>query len=761
MTLVDDDLRTAPLPPIPPGPRNPFSSTRRAFALLAIAIVALMSVAGIATAADAAAPVPQVPASVVQPLGAVEAAVVVPYSQLIGAADARNLNAAVVDTSSYWVAATDREGRVIAAQIPRPKAGQDFAQPAAEATTAAKPNTPPGAFDLAASLRADGVTVLQPAASASSGSGLSPLMRYLLLPLGIAIIAVLALGSIALVRRMTGTAKGGSRGGMAGHGKIRKNAQVEPPAVRFDDVAGCDEAVEELQEVVLFLTDPDRFLKVGARMPRGVILHGPPGTGKTLLAKAVAGESGVPFFALSGSDFVDTYVGVGASRVRDLFALARKSPTGAIIFFDEIDAIGRARGGGSGGADSEREGTLNQLLVELDGFGDRDRVVVIAATNRLDMLDTALLRPGRFDRRVQVGLPAETGRLAILKLHSKGMPIATPESLEALARVTAGFAGADLSNMVNEAAIMAARDGRESIMAHDLDEGMLRAIAGPQKADRRIAEGELEVIAWHEAGHALAAELCPTHQKAQKVTILARGDAGGLALYGNMDRTLTSQQHLHERMVVAMAGRAAEQIRFGIISSGAANDLEQVNMMAREAVERLGFSPRVGQIISTSGPHQMQLSGDTRVMIDEEMRRMVDAAYVDAVALLTDHREELDAFGALLLERDQVDRADIEELLSALNGGGRRLPARADALPTSREPVSVPVAQGIPEAVAVSDPVPVPAEAERRRRLSVPLPRGRRIRTGVEGAAAAIYTVTIPRLSVRRRRSRRKGPGIA
>ncbi len=758
MTPADDDLRTAQLPPIPPGPRNPFSSLRRALALMAIAIVALMSVAGIATAADAA-PAAQVPASVVQPLGAVEEPVVVPYTQLIGAADARNLNAAVVNTSSYWVAATDREGRVIAAQIPRPKAGQDFAQPAAAADAApANPKSPPGAFDLAASLRADGVTVLQPAASAASGSGLSPLMRYLMLPLGIAIIAVLALGSIVLVRRMMGNKQGGSRGGMAGHGKIRKNAQVEPPAVRFGDVAGCDEAVEELREVVLFLTDPDRFLKVGARMPRGVILHGPPGTGKTLLAKAVAGESGVPFFALSGSDFVDTYVGVGASRVRDLFALARKSPTGAIIFFDEIDAIGRARGGGAGGADSEREGTLNQLLVELDGFGDRDRVVVVAATNRLDMLDTALLRPGRFDRRVQVGLPAETGRLAILKLHSRGMPIATPESLEALARVTAGFAGADLSNMVNEAAIMAARDGRESIMAHDLDEGMLRAIAGPQKADRRIAEGELEVIAWHEAGHALAAELCPTHQKAQKVTILARGDAGGLALYGNLDRTLTSQQHLHERMVVAMAGRAAEQIRFGIISSGAANDLEQVNMMAREAVERLGFSPRVGQIISTSGPHQMPLSGETRRVIDEEMRRMVDEAYVDAVALLTDHREELDAFGALLLERTQVDRADIDELLSGLTGGGRRLPARADALPTSREPVSVPVVEPIPEAVAVSQPV---QDAERRRRRSIPLPRGRRIRTGVEGAAAAIYTVTIPRLSVRRRRTRRKGPGIA
>ncbi len=543
---------------------------------------------------------------------------------------------------------------------------------------------------------------------------------------------------------------------MAGHGKIRKNAQVEPPAVRFDDVAGCDEAVEELQEVVLFLTDPDRFLKVGARMPRGVILHGPPGTGKTLLAKAVAGESGVPFFALSGSDFVDTYVGVGASRVRDLFALARKSEKGAIIFFDEIDAIGRARGGGASGADSEREGTLNQLLVELDGFGARDRVVVVAATNRLDMLDTALLRPGRFDRRVQVGLPAETGRLAILRLHSKGMPIAEPSSLEALARVTAGFAGADLSNMVNEAAIMAARDGRESILPHDLDEGMLRAVAGPQKADRRIAEGELEVIAWHEAGHALAAELCPTHQKAQKVTILARGDAGGLALYGNLDRTLMSQQNLHERMVVAMAGRAAEQIRFGIISSGAANDLEQVNKMAREAVERLGFSPRVGQIISSSGPHQIPLSGETRRVIDEEIGRMVNAAYSDAVALLTDHRAELDAFGARLLEREQVDRADIEDILSALTGGGRRLPARADALPSSGTPVAVPAVEPIPvpERVA-ADPEP----AGERRRRSIPIPRGRRIRTGVEGAAAAIYSVTIPRVSLRAPPRRPQGSG--
>jgi cell division protease FtsH len=597
---------------------------------------------------------------------------------------------------------------------------------------------------------------------------MSSLMRFLILPLSFALLAVLIIGSIALIRRTQGGRSPGGRGGAASHGKIRKNAQVEPPSVRFDDVAGCDEAVEELREVVVFLNEPERFRRVGARMPRGVILHGPPGTGKTLLAKAVAGESGVPFFALSGSDFVDTFVGVGASRVRDLFAQARKSENGAIIFFDEIDAIGRQRGAGMSGADSEREGTLNQLLVELDGFGARDKVVVIAATNRLDMLDQALLRPGRFDRRVQVGLPAEAGRLAILELHSKGMPIEDRDALAGLARVTAGFAGADLSNMVNEAAIMAARAGRRTILAADLDEGLLRSVAGPQRADRRIAEGELEVIAWHEAGHALAAELCPTHTKAQRVTILARGDAGGLALYGNQDRALTSQQHLHERMVVAMAGRAAEQIRFGIISSGAANDLEQVNDMAREAVERLGFSPRVGQIVSSAGPRQIPLSGETRRAIDEEIGRMVDAAYADAVALLTDHREELDTLAEALVAREQVDRGEIEELLRSLSGGGRRLPTRADALPTSREPVAVEVpvtALPAPEPVAAAEPhVPPappapPAGRERRRRMpAVHVPRGRRVRTGIEAAAATVYAVAAPRLG---RRRRKRDAGLA
>jgi cell division protease FtsH len=735
-------------------------SLRLALVALLVVLAAALALAGPARAQEEPRPVP---AAVVEPLG-VDSAVVVPYRELVGAADARNLNAAVVDTSGYWVAAIDREGKVIAAAIPRPRAGEDFAQPTAPAAPPAQRGAAsgelPGAFDLAARLRADGVAVLEPARTAAeSGSGLGGLTRYLILPLGFALLAAFIVGGMLLIRSRTAGGRGlGGRGGAAGHGRIRRTAQVEPPSARFADVAGCDEAVEELREVVVFLREPERFRRVGARMPRGVVLHGPPGTGKTLLARAVAGESGVPFFALSGSDFVDTFVGVGASRVRDLFAQARRSESGAIIFFDEIDAIGRARGAGNTGADSEREGTLNQLLVELDGFGDRERVVVIAATNRLDMLDRALLRPGRFDRRVQVGLPAEAGRLAILALHSRHMPIAEPESLAALARVTAGFAGADLANIVNEAAIMAARAGRDTVVPADLDEGMLRAVAGPQRSDRRIADGELEVIAWHEAGHALAAELCPTHQKAQRVTILARGDTGALALYGSLDRALTSQQHLHERMVVAMAGRAAEQTRFGVISSGAANDLEQVNAMAREAIERLGFSPRVGQIVSPPGPHPAALSAETRRAIDEEIGRMVDAAYDDAVALLEDHRDELDALATVLLEREQVDRGEIEAVLAAVAGGGRRLPARADALPTARRPAVV---------VDAAPAAPPPRVTPPWRLPGLPhLPRGRAIRARAEAAAAAVYAVTLPRLrrpggATAQRRVRRKRPETA
>lgn len=751
-----------------PAPPHGRSARLRGW-LLAFTVAVMAALAPVAVAAEDVVPAP--PDAVTAPLGLDTPPAVVPYAELVAAADARSLNAAVVDTSNYWVAATDRGGNLIAAEIPRPERGSEFAI-AAGATPAATAGGPT-VFELADRLREDGVAVITPDAGDPSGAGGS---RFFTTPLIIAFGGALFILTIIFFRRrMTG---GGGRPSAASHGRIRKNALVTAPAQRFADVAGCDEAVEELREIVVFLKEPERFSRVGARMPRGVVLHGPPGTGKTLLAKAVAGESGVPFFALSGSDFVDTFVGVGAARVRDLFAQARQGEEGAIIFFDEIDAIGRARGGGGTGADSEREGTLNQLLVELDGFGARDRIVVIAATNRLDTLDPALLRPGRFDRRVQVGLPAERGRLEILRVHSAGMPIADPASLETLARLTAGFAGADLANVVNEAAIMAARDGRETILASDLDEGMLRAIAGPQRNDRRIADGELEVIAWHEAGHALAAELCPTHARTQRVTILSRGDTGGLALYGTEDRALTSQQQLHERMLVAMAGRAAEELRFGSISSGAANDIEMVNRMAREAVERLGFSPEVGQIVSAAGVHQIPLSGETRTTIDREVGRLVDAAYADALALLGDHRDELDALGAALIEREQLDRADIEGILHAVSAGGRRLPADAGRLPGRQDaPVAVAVAEPSAEVrtqeapAAAEDPEAAGPERRRPARLrvlaglagSAGRPRGALRRAGGLVAAAGTRATRVPgRVSAfRERRARRKRPGIA
>ncbi len=740
-----------------PAPRR---RPRQALGLLPIIIATVVALCmPLVHAAAAAGAEP--PTRVTAPLAGDTAPVVVPYADLLAVAEDGELNTAVVDTTSHWVAATDRSGRLIAAEIPAPQRGTDFGADADAASTGT-----PGVFTLADALREDGVTVLAPeSASGPEGSG-GGWGRYLMMPLMFTVLGVATILAFVYFRRRS--AGGGGRPSAASHGRIRKNARVTAPKQRFADIAGVDEAVEELREIVVFLKEPQRFARVGAKMPRGVVLHGPPGTGKTLLAKAVAGESGVPFYALSGSDFVDTFVGVGAARVRDLFAQARENEEGAIIFFDEIDAIGRARGGGGsgGGADSEREGTLNQLLVELDGFAERDRVVVIAATNRLDTLDQALLRPGRFDRRVQVGLPAEAGRLEILTLHSKGMPMADPASLADLARVTAGFAGADLANVVNEAAIMAARAGRDTILAADLDEGMLRAIAGPQRSDRRIADGELEVIAWHEAGHALAAELCPTHATTQRVTILSRGDTGGLALYGNQDRALTSQQHLHERMVVAMAGRAAEQIRFGMISSGAANDLELVNGMARDAVERLGFSPRVGQIISVAGVRQVPLSGQTRHTIDEEIGRLVDEAYADAVALLEDHRDELDTLASALLEREQLDRHEIDEILSTVSGGGRRRPTDAGRLPTDRTPVTVPVAAPAPAEVVAAAPTPVPAPIARRGRRSVRVPRpgrvGVRRARRVAGATLAVAAKAPAGIgALRVRLARRKRPGIA
>ncbi|HEX2588742.1 MAG TPA: AAA family ATPase [Gaiellales bacterium] len=443
-----------------------------------------------------------------------------------------------------------------------------------------------------------------------------------------------------------------------------KEAGAGPKPIRFADVAGCDEAIEELRDTLDFLRSPERFEKVGATMPSGLMLYGPPGTGKTLLAKALAGEAGLPFYSASGSDFVQMYVGSGAKAVRELFAKARRSEKGAVIFIDEIDAVGRRRGGqGQPGGNSETENTLNALLVELDGFAGRKGLICVAATNRLDILDPALLRPGRFGMQIAVETPDEAGRRQILDLYAKNKPLADDVDLDALAVYTAGSSGAQLADMLNQAAIIAARNERTLITDADLREGHLRVLAGPERAAQVMRPEEKRLVAWHEAGHVLAAELLETQDKAQRVTIRPRGRAAGMAVYGQTDRALHSRRYLHEKMVSVLAGRAAEQLLVGEISSGAANDLQQANMLARQAVVELGFSDRVGQLIGHEGRHS--LSDDTRRVIDEEVERLVADAYSDALRLLSAEREKLDALGEALIEQSVMERVDI---LTALGG---------------------------------------------------------------------------------------------
>ena len=474
---------------------------------------------------------------------------------------------------------------------------------------------------------------------------------------GIVILAVLIVGAVLLMLR--GGRFAPRRRGSLSKGPIRTYAST----VRFEDVAGCDEVVDELREIVEFLREPERFARVGARIPSSVLLYGPPGTGKTLIAKALAGEAGVPFFAASGSEFVEMYVGVGAKRVRELFARARRCEGGAVIFFDEIDAIGRHRSSGAmPGGNEEREQTLNQLLVELDGFDTSNKVVVVAATNRLDILDKALLRPGRFGRHVPVDLPSRSGREAIIQVHATGKPLASDVDFELLAETTAGLSGADLAEVVNEGAILAARAGRPLITQRNLHDAVLRVLLGPEKRNAMLADGELEVIAYHEAGHALAAELCPNHDKPLHATVRPRGRAGGFVYMGRTDRALEDADLIHERMVVALSGRAAEQIVFGKVSSGAANDLEQVNGIARQAVEKLGLSPEVGQIISFND--RTQLSQEALGLVDRVVERFVHAAYEDALELISKNVDSLERLAALLISQKDLERIDILSAIS-------------------------------------------------------------------------------------------------
>ena len=457
----------------------------------------------------------------------------------------------------------------------------------------------------------------------------------------------------------------GSNNAALSFGKSRARMFTgDQPSVTFQDVAGIEEAKEELKEVVEFLREPEKFISLGARIPKGVLLVGPPGTGKTLLAKAVSGEAGVPFFSISGSEFVEMFVGVGASRVRDLFDQAKRhSP--CIVFVDEIDAVGRQRGAGLGGSHDEREQTLNQMLVEMDGFDTDTNVIIMAATNRPDILDPALLRPGRFDRRVVLDRPDMRGREAILKVHTKGKPLAADVNLGVLARSTPGFVGADLENLVNEAAILAARQNKKLIGQPELEESIERVIAGPERKSRLISEEEKRIVAYHEAGHAVVMNALPEADPVHKVSIIARGMAGGYTLaLPEEDRTLIARKKLMADMIGLLGGRAAEEIVFDDITSGAANDLERVTRMARAMVTRLGMSDQLGPMVygqkeeliflGREISEQRDYSESVAEEIDSEVRRIVGEAYTSAKRILTEYRDKLDDVARRLLEMETI-----------------------------------------------------------------------------------------------------------
>ena len=453
-------------------------------------------------------------------------------------------------------------------------------------------------------------------------------------------------------------------------GKARvKRAKDESRKTTFDDVAGADEEKEELSEIVDFLKDPSHFNKLGARIPRGVLLVGPPGTGKTLLARAVAGEANVPFFSISGSDFVEMYVGVGASRVRDLFNEAKKNSP-SIIFIDEIDAVGRHRGAGMGGGHDEREQTLNQLLVEMDGFTNNEGVIVMAATNRADILDNALLRPGRFDRRVYMGLPDIKGREEILKVHARGKPLGDDVDLKSIARGTAGFAGADLENLLNEAAIMATRSKRRFIMQADIDEAILKVVMGPEKKSRVVSERARRLTAYHESGHAIASFFLKNSDPVHYITIIPRGAAGGFTWYRKAEdaENFTSRGEMFDSIVSALGGRIAEQLFLDDISTGASNDIQQATNIARDMVMKYGMSEKLGPISFDDSSHSIFIGRDfgttksyseeTAATIDEEVKHLFDQAYAKCEALLREHADLLTGLAEYLLIHETIEGDD-------------------------------------------------------------------------------------------------------
>ncbi|WP_028064738.1 ATP-dependent zinc metalloprotease FtsH [Solirubrobacter soli] len=466
---------------------------------------------------------------------------------------------------------------------------------------------------------------------------------------------------------------GGSK--VMSFGKSRaKRMSVDSPKITFRDVAGVDEAVEELHEIKEFLENPKKFQALGARIPKGVLLYGPPGTGKTLLARAVAGEAGVPFFSISGSDFVEMFVGVGASRVRDLFEQAKQNSP-CIIFMDEIDAVGRHRGAGLGGGHDEREQTLNQLLVEMDGFEAKDNIIMIAATNRPDILDPALLRPGRFDRQITVDRPDRKGRAKILEVHTRGKPLAKGIDVDTLAGQTPGFTGADLSNLVNEAALLAARTGKKEITQVELEEGIMRVVAGPEKKTRVMGEKERLVTAYHEMGHAIVGHYLEHSDPVHKISIISRGQALGYTIsLPSEDKFLTTRAELLDTMAMTLGGRAAEEIIFGEITTGASNDLEKVTATAKQMVMRFGMSEKLGPrvfghdhgqpFLGREFSSEPDYSDEIAREIDDEIRRIVEGAHQVAKDLLAEHRASLESISELLLKRETIEREQFEALLA-------------------------------------------------------------------------------------------------
>ncbi|CAB4890088.1 unannotated protein [freshwater metagenome] len=526
-------------------------------------------------------------------------------------------------------------------------------------------------------------------------------------------IILIALVFLFFMNQMQG---GGGRVMQFGRSKAKLMAK-DTPKTTFADVAGVDEAVEELQEIKEFLAEPAKFQAIGAKIPKGVLLYGPPGTGKTLLARAVAGEANVPFYSISGSDFVEMFVGVGAARVRDLFTQA-KANAPAIVFVDEIDAVGRHRGAGMGGGHDEREQTLNQLLVEMDGFEANGSVILIAATNRPDILDPALLRPGRFDRQIAVERPDLKGRQQILEVHAKGKPLEENIDLLTLARRTPGFTGADLANVLNEAALLTARAGKQLIDKESLDEAIDRVMAGPQKRSRLMNEHERKVTAYHEGGHALVAHALPNTDPVHKVTILPRGRALGYTMVlPEDDRYSTTRNEMLDQLAYALGGRAAEEMVFHDPTTGASNDIEKATALARAMVTQYGMTERLGAIkLGTSAGepfmgrdygHQRDYSEDVAAVVDEEVRALIERAHQEAWGILTQYRDALDALVVALLDRETLDKEEIAEIFAAVpkraarpawTGSTERIPSDRPAIDFVKPVVTI--EESTPEAPA-------------------------------------------------------------